>query len=81
MADDYALTDTFICLKNKGAGCVSNFNYVENSFPSYHHFDTPKSGSWQKNRKSYRPIEIDKGELPKSVPSCSYCKKKGHIVS
>lgn len=79
MADDYALTDTFICLKNKGVRCVSNLNYVENRFPSYHYFDTPKSGSWQKNRKSYRPIEIV--EIPKSVPSCSYWKKKGHLVS
>ena len=30
---------------------------------------------------SYKPPEIDKGELSKSIPSCSYCKKKGHIVS
>jgi hypothetical protein len=81
MADDYAMTDKINYLKNKSAGCVSKLNYVQNMFPSYNHVDRPKPGSWEKNRKSYSPIEMDKGELPKSVPSCSYCKKMGHLVS
>ena len=40
-----------------------------------------KSGSWEKNKNSYRPLEINKGELPQSIPSCFYCKKKVHIIS
>ena len=30
---------------------------------------------------TYLPKKINKGELPKSIPSCCYCNKKGHIVS
>jgi hypothetical protein len=76
-------TDAEIKLKqNNSDGSVSNLNsYVQNRSPSYTHFDKPKSGSWEKNKNSYIPSEINKGELPKSITSCFYCKKKGHIVS
>ena len=73
MADDYPLTHTLMFLKNKRAGSVPNLNFLQNRHPSYNHFDQPKSGSGRKNRNSYRPSEINKGESPKS---CSYCKKK-----
>jgi hypothetical protein len=43
-------------------------------YPSYNHFNKPKSRSSEK-------IEINNGELPKSILSCSYCAKRGHIVS
>jgi hypothetical protein len=45
MADDYALTHKLNCVKNKSAGGVSNFNYVQNRSHSSNHFDKPKSGS------------------------------------
>jgi hypothetical protein len=38
------------------------------------HFNKPNSRSSEK-------IEINKGELPKSILSCSYCAKRGHIAS
>ena len=79
MADDYALTHKLNFVKR--AGNIPN-SYAQNKSPSYNHFDNKsKSGSWEKNKQSYRPPETNQGELPKSVPSCTYCKKKGHIVS
>ena len=81
MADEYALTHK-LNKENNGDGSVSNLNsYVQNKYPYYTQFDKPKSDSWEKNKNSYIPPEINKGELSKSIPYCSYCKKKGHIVS
>ena len=75
MTNDYALTHKLKQLNNKSAGSVSNLNSdVQKMSPSYNHFNKPKSRSSEK-------IEINKGELPKSILSCSYCAKRGHIVS
>ena len=48
LADDYALTHKLFFLKNKRAGGVANLNYVQNTPPSYNHFDQLKSGYWEK---------------------------------
>ena len=62
-------------MNNTIAGSVSNLNSdVQKRSPSYNHFNKPKSRSPEK-------IEINKGELPKSILSCFYCAKRGHIVS
>ena len=62
-------------INNKSAGSVSNLNSdVQKRSSSYNHVNKPKSRSPEK-------IEINKGELPKSILSCSYCAKRGHIVS
>ena len=59
-------------LKNKRAGSVPNLNYVQNRLLlitiliNQHHILVGK------NKNSYRPQEINKGESPKS---CSYCKR------
>jgi hypothetical protein len=75
MTNDYALTHKLKQLSNKGAGSVSSLNSdVQKMYPSYNHFNKPKSRSSEK-------IEINNGELPKSILSCSYCAKRGHIVS
>jgi hypothetical protein len=73
MAYDYALTHRLRFLKKTRAGSFPNLNYVQNRSLSYNHFDEPKSGSWEKNKNSYRLPEINKGESPKYPP---YCKKK-----
>ena len=73
MADDCPLTHTLMFLKNKRAGSVPNLNFLQNRPPSYDHFDQPNQVLGRKNRNSYRPPEINKGESPKC---CSYCKKK-----
>jgi len=76
MTDDNALMHIFL-LKYKS---VPNLIvYVQNRFLSYSHFDKPKSNSSEKNGNSDKPLEINKGWLPKSIPSCSYF-KKGHIA-
>jgi hypothetical protein len=75
MTNEYALTHKLKQLNNKSAGSVSNLNSdVQKMSPSYNHFNKPKSRSSEK-------IEINKGEFPKSILSCSYCAKRVHIVS
>jgi hypothetical protein len=74
MTNEYALTHKLKQLNNKSAGSVSNLKSdVQKISPSYSHFNKPKSRSSEK-------IEINKGEVPKSILSCSYCAKRGHIV-
>ena len=68
MADEYVLTHKLIFLKNKRAGSVPNWKYVQNII-----LLSTILILGRKNKNSYRPPEINKGESPKY---CSYCKKK-----
>jgi hypothetical protein len=57
--------------KNESAGSVPNLNsYAQSRSHSYKLVDKPNSGSLGK-KYSYKPPKIKKGELPKSIPSCS----------
>jgi hypothetical protein len=69
MADDYTRTHTLIYLKNKRAGGVPNLNYLLIII-----LINQNQVLWRKNKNSYSPLEINKGELPKSF---SYCNKRG----
>ena len=73
MADDYVLTHNSMFLKNKRAGSVPNLNYVQNRLLLITILINQHQDLGRKNKNSYRPPEINKGESPKS---CSYCKKK-----
>jgi hypothetical protein len=69
IADDYTRTHTLIYLKNKRAGGVPNLNYLLIII-----LINQNQVLWRKNKNSYSPLEINKGELPKSF---SYCIKRG----
>ena len=73
MADEYVLTHKLIFLKNKRAGSVPNLNYVQNRILLITILINQHQVLGRKNKNSYRPPEINKGESPKS---CSYCKRK-----
>jgi hypothetical protein len=73
MADEYVLTYKLIFLKNKRAGSVPNLNYVQNRILLITILINQNQVLGRKNKNSYRPPEINKGESPKS---CSYCKRK-----
>jgi hypothetical protein len=72
MADEYVLTHKLIFLKNKRAGSVPNWKYVQNII-----LLSTILILGRKNKNSYRPPEINKGESPKS---CSYCKRKDTLL-
>jgi hypothetical protein len=76
MADEYALTHKLIFLKNKRAGSVPNLNYVQNRILLITILINQNQVLGRKNKNSYRPPEINKGESPKS---CSYCKRKDRL--
>ena len=73
MADEYVLTHKLIFWKNKRAGSVPNLNYVQNRILLITILINQHQVLGRKNKNSYRPPEINKGESPKS---CSYCKRK-----
>jgi hypothetical protein len=73
MADEYVLTHKLIFLKNKRAGSVPNLNYVKNRILLITILINQHQVIGRKNKNSYRPPKINKGESPKS---CSYCKRK-----
>ena len=73
MADEYVLTHKLIFLKNKRAGSVPNLNYVQNRILLITILINQHQVLGRKNKNSYRPPEINKGESHKS---CSYCKRK-----
>ena len=73
MADAYVLTHKLIFLKNKRAGSVPNLNYVQNRILLITILINQHQVLGRKNKNSYRPPEINKGESPKY---CSYCKRK-----
>ena len=60
-------------LKNKRAGSVPNLNYVQNTILLITILINQHQVLGRKNKNSYRPPEINKGESPKS---CSNCKRK-----
>ena len=60
-------------LKNRRAGSVPNLNYVQNRLLLITILINLHQVLGRKNKNSYRPLEINKGESPKY---CSYCKKK-----
>ena len=77
MADEYVLTHKFIFLKNKRAGSVPNLQYVQNIILLITILINQHQVLGRKNKNSYRPPEINKGESPKS---CSYCKSKDTLL-
>ena len=60
-------------MKNKRAGSVPNLNYVQNTILLITILINQHQVLGRKNKNSYRPPEINKGESPKS---CSNCKRK-----
>ena len=77
MADEYVLTHKLIFLKNKRAGSVPNLKYVQNRILLITILINQHQVLGRKNKNSYRPPEINKGESPKS---CSYCKRKDTLL-
>ena len=60
-------------MKNRRTGSVPNLNYVQNRLLLITILINQHQILGRKNKNSYRPPEIKKGESPKS---CSNCKRK-----